>query len=134
MRPSLAPSELKHTKPWEYAVRFGFGGAIAVLTGVLGHAYGPWLAGLFLAFPAILPASLTLVKQHDGRAKAIDDARGARIGALGLGAFAAVVIALTGRAPAAVVLALATLAWLAASLILWFARYGREPRREHEQR
>ncbi len=85
MKPELALAQLKDTRPWEYAVRFAFGGAIAVITGVIGHLWGPWIAGLFLAFPAILPASLTLVKQHDGRCKAIDDARGARSARSGCG-------------------------------------------------
>jgi hypothetical protein len=46
---------------------------------------------LFLAFPSILPASLTLVVQHDGRRAAADDALGSVVGAVGLAAFGAVV-------------------------------------------
>lgn len=125
MRPELAPDQLKHTHAWEYAVRFVFGGAITVVTGLIGHAWGPWIAGLFLAFPAILPASLTLVKQHDGRRQAIEDARGARLSSLALWAFAGVVAVLAGRTAAPLVLCGATVAWLAAALGLWFLRYGR---------
>jgi hypothetical protein len=125
MTPELAPSQLKKTRAWEHIIRFAFGGAITVLTGLIGHAWGPWIAGLFLAFPAILPASLTLVKQHDGRRQAVEDARGARLATVGLWAFAAVVIALAGRSAPAIVLVAATLAWLGVALGLWFVRYGR---------
>ncbi|HSN28002.1 MAG TPA: DUF3147 family protein, partial [Kofleriaceae bacterium] len=74
MRPRLSPGKLKQVAWWEYALRFAFGGTITVLTGLLNTWLGPAVAGMFLAFPAILPASLTLVKQHDGRKKAADDA------------------------------------------------------------
>src|SRR6476659_10121235 len=112
MKPRVDFSKPKQVKPWEYGVRFLFGGAICVATGLLAKYIGPAFAGMFLAFPAILPASLTLVKQHDGRKKAADDARGARVGSIGLVAFA-VVVALTATTwAAAAVLAVATLAWL----------------------
>jgi hypothetical protein len=127
MTPELAPSQLKKARAWEHAVRFVFGGAITVLTGLIGRAWGPWIAGLFLAFPAILPASLTLVKQHDGRRQAIEDARGARLATVGLWAFAAVVIVLAGRSTPSIVLVAATLAWLFVALGLWFLRYRRAP-------
>src|SRR4051812_22883762 len=118
--PELAPRELGKIKAWEYLVRFAFGGAVTVLTGVVAYAWGPWVGGLFLAFPAILPASLTLVKRHDGRAQTIDDARGARLATLALWTFAAVVLCLAERAAPAVVLAVATLGWLATAVGLWW--------------
>jgi heme/copper-type cytochrome/quinol oxidase subunit 4 len=128
MKPRLSPGNLKHVKAWEYAVRFVFGGVITVITGLLAKYIGPAFAGMFLAFPAILPASLTLVKQHDGRQKASDDARGARLGSIGLVAFA-IVVALTATPwPAAGVLAAATAAWLAVSLVMFAIVYG--PRSE----
>lgn len=127
MKPRVDASKLKKVKWWEYAARFVFGGAITVFTGCLSKWFGPAVAGMFLAFPAILPASLTLVKQHDGRKKAADDARGARLGALGLIAFA-VVVGLTANSwAAAVVLAAATGAWLAVSLALFGVVYGPRP-------
>lgn len=124
--PELAPEQLKKTKAWEYGIRFLFGGVITVLTGLIAHRWGPAVAGLFLAFPAILPASLTLVKRHDGRAKAADDARGARLGTAGLFAFALVVIAGAGNMHPAIVLVLATVAWVAVDVPLWFVRYARQ--------
>ena len=127
MKPRLSPGKLKKIAWWEYALRFVFGGAITVLTGLLGKWQGPAVAGMFLAFPAILPASLTLVKQHDGRKKAADDARGARLGAVGLIAFGVVVGLSATSWAAAAVLAVATLAWLAVSLLLFAVVYGPRP-------
>ncbi len=127
MKPRLSPGKLKNVAWWEYALRFVFGGAITVLTGLLNTWLGPAVAGMFLAFPAILPASLTLVKQHDGRKKAADDARGARLGAIGLVAFALVVGLTANSWAAAAVLALATAAWLVVSLALFAIVYGPRP-------
>jgi hypothetical protein len=123
--PDIAAAQLKDTKTWEYLVRFLFGGLLTVATGLIGKLAGPAVAGLFLAFPAILPASLTLVKEHDGRAQAVEDAKGARLGSLALVAFGGVVFAAAARVPAWLVLTLATIAWAAASIGLWFAVYGR---------
>lgn len=124
--PEFAPSQLKDTKAWEYIVRFVFGGAITVATGIIGKVWGPLVAGLFLAFPAILPASLTLVKQHDGRKQAVEDARGARLGSIALVAFAGVVLATVGRIPPFAVLLLASVTWLLVSVGAWFALHGKD--------
>ena len=50
------PSKIRETKPHEYVLRFVFGGVITAVVGMVGKAFGPAVAGLFLAFPAILPA------------------------------------------------------------------------------
>lgn len=125
MTPELAPHQLKQAALWEYVVRFAFGGAITVATGVVAKIWGPFVAGLFLAFPAILPASLTLVKRHGGRAKAIDDARGGRLGSIGLIAFAVIVAVTADRIAAPLCLGLAAATWLAIDVGLWFATYGK---------
>jgi hypothetical protein len=125
MTPELAPQQLRKTRPWEYAVRFLFGGTITLAAGLIAKQWGPGIAGLFLAFPAILPASITLVKRHDGRAQAIEDARGGRLGTIGLVAFAIVVATAAGHVASALVLGLAALAWAAIDLGLWLARFGR---------
>jgi uncharacterized membrane protein (GlpM family) len=119
MRIELKPSALKETRWYEYLVRFAFGGLIAVVAGVVGHSFGLFLGGLFLAFPAILPASLTLVKKHDGRKRAADDAAGAVCGAIGLFGFAAVVWSGAQRFNLAAVLAVATVLWFALSYLSW---------------
>jgi hypothetical protein len=106
----------------DYVVRFVFGGAVAAVAAAVGKIWGPSVGGLFLAFPALLPASLTLVDEEDGRASAVDDARGAVLGSIGLGAFAAVVALLSKSVPPIVVLALALAAWGAVSMGLWWQR------------
>src|ERR1700733_11735297 len=91
-------SALQKTKWYEYLVRFLFGGAITVVTGLIAKRYGPSFGGLFLAFPAIFPASATLVEKHEkekklqagisktirGQQAAALDARGATLGSVGL--------------------------------------------------
>lgn len=119
MNVELQPDKLKQTKWWEYLIRFLFGGIITALTGVVAHVWGPAVAGLFLAFPAILPASATLVDRHEGRGEAERDAAGAAAGSVGLCAFALVVWKLAARLHPVWVLALASLAWLAVSVAMW---------------
>jgi hypothetical protein len=120
-------------KLWEWVVRFAFGGAITVATGIIGKVWGPLVAGLFLAFPAILPASLTLVKEHDGREETVEDARGARLGSIALAAFAVVVVLTADRLPAAVVLLLAAVTWLVVAVGAWLALHHHQQDREHSR-
>ena len=89
------------TKWYEYAVRFLFGGLITALAGIIAKKFGPEIGGLFLAFPAIFPASATLIEKHEkqekerlglkGTKRAADavsvDAAGAAIGTIGLACF-----------------------------------------------
>jgi uncharacterized membrane protein (GlpM family) len=117
--PAIELGAIRKVALWEYVVRFGFGGAVTVVAGLIAKRYGPSIGGLFLAFPAILPASLTLVKVHDGRREAAEDARGAVLGALALLAFAAVALTLVDWTHPVVTLAAATAAWSIASIILW---------------
>jgi hypothetical protein len=121
MHPEVDLNGLRKPAAWEYMVRFAFGGTVTVAAGLLGDRFGLALGGMFLAFPSILPASLTLVKRHDGRAKAVDDARGARIGTLGLAAFAASVVLAAGHLPGPLVLAAATCAWAIVAVGAWGA-------------
>jgi hypothetical protein len=109
-----------HRTTWRaYTMRFAFGGLITALAGFLTTRYGPVVGGLFLGFPAILPASLTLVKKHEGEQAAGDDALGAVAGSGGLVAFAAIVWALAVHLAAWQVLLCAAVAWLWLSLLLW---------------
>ena len=62
-------SALAATKWYEYGIRFCFGGAITVIAGLLAKEFGPVFGGLFLAFPAIFPASATLVEKHEKEKK-----------------------------------------------------------------
>jgi hypothetical protein len=124
MKPAFEPRALAKPKFWEHLLRFVFGGGVSVAASLIARHWGAGVGGLFLAFPAILPASLTLVKQHDGRAQATDEARGARLGAVALLAFAGIVLVLHERTPA-LVLGLATFGWLSVACGLWWLTYGR---------
>ena len=90
-----------------------------MLTGLIAHRYGPLVGGLFLAFPAILPASVTLLQKHEDHRQADIDALGAAIGAVGLLAFGVVIWLLAVQLPAWLVIALAALLWLASATFIW---------------
>ena len=124
MKPQIDPEGLGKAELWEYLVRFGFGGAVTACTGLIAQRYGPAIGGIFLAFPAILPASLTLVERHDGRRDAADDARGSVLGAVALFVFAVVALLSVNVCPSPLTLAAATAAWCVAALALWVLRYG----------
>lgn len=129
-------SSLKQTTWSEYALRFAFGGLITAAAGLIGREWGPVVAGLFLAFPAIFPASATIAEKHEREKKqrkglhgsqrgieaAADDAMGAALGSLGLLVFAIISWVFLPRYSAFVVLPLATLAWLATATLLWMVR------------
>jgi Protein of unknown function (DUF3147) len=132
-RPHLYLRALKTTRWYELAVRFVFGGAITVIAGVLAKAYGPVFGGLFLAFPAIFPATATLIEKHEqerkqkhglsgairGRQAAALCARGTEIGSLGLISFAIVVWLLAAELNFAATLPIALAAWLGVANAAW---------------
>src|ERR1700735_2807822 len=104
MRIKIDPSGLKQTKWHEYALRFIAGGIITVVAGMIAREWGPGIGGLFLAFPAIFPASATLIEKHErqtkqkkglhgeegGKEAAAIDALGTAIGSVGLIGFAGI--------------------------------------------
>lgn len=104
----------------DYAIRFVFGGTITALTGVIAHAWGPTVGGLFLAFPAILPASITLVQDHDGKQQAGVDALGAAFGTIGLIVFGLVIWFAASRGAAWIDLLAASALWLVTSVAIWY--------------
>jgi len=116
----LDPAKLRQTRPWELALRFAFGAGIALAAGLVGMRFGHRAGGVFLAFPAVLPASLTLMEKKDGRARADIDAMGAILGSCGMLAFAVLVaLGLRPLGPA-VALGLGAVAWTAVSVALFF--------------
>jgi Protein of unknown function (DUF3147) len=129
-------SALQRTKWYEVILRIPFGGLTTVATGMIAKSYGPVVGGLFLAFPAIFPASATLVEKHEKEKKErahIDgvnrarrvvalEARGTAMGSIGLGAFAIVVWQFLFGKTAWLVLTAATLSWLITSLLVWELR------------
>jgi hypothetical protein len=136
MKIQVSLSAVAQTKWYEYAVRFIFGGLITAIAGIIAKRFGPVIGGLFLAFPAIFPASATLIEKHEkedkerrglkGTKRAADavsvDAAGSAIGSIGVMAFAAVVWRTVPNHSACLVLSGATLVWMAVSLILWELR------------
>ena len=110
---------LRSVQPRDLAVRFAFGFGVSVAAGIVTLAFGSRTGGLFLAFPAILPASLTLIEKKEGRRPAEGNAGGAIIGAVALVAFALTARALFTHIPGATVEAVALAAWLVVSILLY---------------
>ena len=131
----LNPSALRDIRWYEYVIRFALGGAMTVIAGLIASRFGPIVGGLFLAFPAIFPASATLVEKHErerkekaglsgarrGKEAAALDAAGAVLGSVGLAAFAVVIWLLTEQSPS-LALVLATAAWLTVAVLAWLVR------------
>lgn len=151
MNVSVNFSGLRQAKWYQYALRFFFGGSICVLAGMIAEKYGPEVGGLFLAFPAIFPASATLLENQQkekkekvglhgtirGRKVAGVDAAGAAMGSIGLMVFAVIVRQfLPGHSSWSVLLG-ATLVWFAVSVGIWRTRgllvhrLKRKTQREH---
>jgi hypothetical protein len=132
----IKPEVLKECKPHEYVMRFVFGGVCTAAAGLIATKFGPGVGGLFLAFPAIFPASASLIESHEtrrkkeagmdgtrrGRDAAAVDAAGAALAAIALVAFAAVVWLLLDQHSAAGVIGAATVAWAGISVALWWVR------------
>jgi hypothetical protein len=136
MRVKLKFDSLKQTKPTEYMSRFVFGGAVTVLAGFVADHYGPVLGGLFLAFPGIFPAGVSLVEEHktlrekaegkrgmrSARGQASVEAAGASVGTLGLMGFAVVLWQGLPGHNFLPMLLLAAGTWVAVSWLFWWTR------------
>ena len=120
--------------------------------GLIAKEYGPVVGGLFLAFPAIFPATSTLIESSErekkiekgksgrmrGRLVAALDARGAIWGSVGLICFAAFIWKLLPGWNAVGNLLAALAVWVAASVALllssrwvrltWRRRHGSQAR------
>lgn len=125
--------KLRQASPKEMATRFALGAAVSVSAGLIAKSTGARLGGVFLAFPAILPASLTFVQKKEGSRTADRDALGAILGGLGLVAFATVGESMFGRHVAPLVLLSALAAWLATSLVLYAGLVLLGPERCHRK-
>jgi uncharacterized protein DUF3147 len=132
----IDPAGFKEAKWHEQVLRFVFGGLITAAAGAIGKKWGPGVAGLFLAFPAIFPASVTLVEKHERERKqrkglhgqqrgidaASDDAAGAAMGSVGLLGFAAICWLFFPRYFPILVLAAAALIWFLTAVSIWLLR------------
>jgi hypothetical protein len=131
----FSPSSLKDGRWYEYIVRFVLGGGATVFAGLISSRYGAGVGGLFLALPAIFCASATLIEKHEIRRKrekglagerrgqlaAALDSAGAALGSLGMMVFA-FTLWLTVERSVLGAFAGASLAWLAVSVVAWYAR------------
>jgi len=129
-------SALRDSTWSQFALRFLFGGIVTAIAGLVAQHYGPVIAGLLLAFPAIFPASATLIEKHEkqekekngmngsvrGRQAASVDAAGSAMGSLGLLTFAAIIWQFVPAHSAAVVLSAATIVWALVSVVVWQIR------------
>jgi hypothetical protein len=128
----IGSSGLRQSHWYEYAIRFVLGGLMTAIAGLISNLYGPVVGGLFLAFPAIFPASVTLIEKHErkrkegaglrgsrrGKDAAALEATGAVIGSFGLASFG-IVIWLTVAMNPWLALIFAGAAWLVVSVLLW---------------
>ncbi len=151
MKIGLDTSSIKESRWYEYVERFVFGGIITAATGLIAKKFGPEVAGLFLAFPAIFPATATLIAKHEhekkeqaglpgarsGRAVAAVDSAGTAMGTLGLIAFGLFVWKLLPHHSTVLVLLTAIPIWLATAAAVWFLhlfihRFPRNTTRLHD--
>jgi hypothetical protein len=135
-RIKIDSSVIRQTKWNDYAVRFVLGGAITAAAGLIAKEFGPVIGGLFLAFPAIFPATATLAEKREterkrkkglsgvqrGRLAAAAEAAGAAMGSLGLVAFACAFWLLLPRMDVWLVFLIAITAWTTVAVGMWFAR------------
>lgn len=136
MNIQISSSALRQSSFFQLAIRFVCGGLVTAATGIIAKKWGPGIAGLFLAFPAILPASATLIEKHEKQRKeraglqggvrarrAVSaDAAGAAMGSIGLLAFAALITVLIPSHRAWAVIVLATITWMGVSFLVWLLR------------
>lgn len=131
---TISTSGLKRSKWWEFLLRFVLGGLVTAGAGMLAKKFGPGFGGLFLAFPAILAGSVTLVEKHErgrkqqkgmngvtrGRQAAATDAAGATMGSIALIVFAICVWQLLPDHSPWIVIAGATLLWATVCVTVWY--------------
>ncbi len=103
----------------DYATRFAFGAGISAAAAIVAAVFGAKVGGVLLAFPAIMPASLTLIEKKDGREKAAINAYAAILGSVALVAFAIVAGYAFKHFAGAVALLLAAAAWMAVAAVLY---------------
>jgi len=136
MRISFDARALRGTRWPQLAARFLLGGLVTVATGVIAEKAGPVVGGLFLAFPAIFPATVTLVARRERVKKARRglrgewrarqavalEAAGTTLGAVSLVLFALLVWQGLPGHSAVLVLTAAAVLWLVVAILLWWGR------------
>jgi uncharacterized protein DUF3147 len=121
LAPKIEPGAIAKHGPMDYVSRFLFGAGISLGAGLIGMKFGPLVGGVFLGFPAILPASLTLIEKNEGRQEAAIDSEGAILGAIALVVYAVVVVVTVSALGVVASLLVALVAWLGVAVVLYFA-------------
>ena len=136
MRVRLQFASLQETTAMEYAQRFVFGGVVTVVATLIADHWGAVIGGMFLAFPGIFPAAVSLVEKHkklreaeagkigvlSARGEASVEATGASAGALGLLGFGLVLWKGLPGHGLAVVLVWAAAVWMVVASVGWWLR------------
>lgn len=136
MKIKIDTTGVKSSKWYEYVLRFLFGGMVTAAAGLIAKKCGPEIGGLFLAFPAIAPATATLIQKREqekkeragyegaerGRAAAAVDVAGSAMGGFGLAAFSLIVWWRIREWRMAVVLVVATVVWFLVAVSVWQLR------------
>ncbi|MEV6983563.1 DUF3147 family protein [Sphaerisporangium sp. NPDC051017] len=121
----IEPAKLRQIAPAAMALRFAFGAVVSMVSGWVGGRWGPLEGGIFLAFPAVLAATLTLIETEErNRILAAQDARGAVLGAIGMIAYALCVWTLATRIPAVAAMAAGTAARAIVAIVLYRLTWG----------
>ncbi|MGN6310199.1 MAG: hypothetical protein ACTHNN_11650 [Xanthobacteraceae bacterium] len=137
MQIHLSLTSLSNSRWYEYLIRFALGGAVTVLTGIIGSVWGASIGGLLLALPAIFCASATLIERHEirrkrdvgtkgvrrGRDAAALDAAGVVLGSIAMIGFAAAFLAMAPYG-AAVGFVGASVAWILIAISAWRIRWA----------
>ena len=117
--PRFKPSKLKDVAPPDLLIRFAFGAAISFIAGLVAIEWNSKAGGLFLAFPAILPATLTLIEKQESKRDAEENDEGAMLGSVAMIAFAAAGVWALRAVASGAALAIASVAWLATAVALY---------------
>jgi hypothetical protein len=132
----ISIASLRRTRWQDYLIRFLLGGSISLVAAMIAKEFGPAAGGLFLAFPAIFPASATLIDEQErekkreagiratlrGRFAVALDARGAALGSIALAAFAWFVWKELPKYETVWVLSAAMSLWLLVAVLFWRLR------------
>lgn len=127
-RPSIDVEKARSVSFRDLLLRFAFGAGTSAIAGVVAVVWNARVAGIMLAFPAILAASLTLIADEESRRAAREDARGAVVAAAAIAAFAIVGYFAFGHVLPGLVLVLALVAWVVVAgggyFLLWGPSHG----------
>jgi len=115
----ISLSALREVPRGDLAIRFAFGAGISSIAAIISYVFGARFGGVFLAFPAILPATLTLIEKEESKRKAEDDDIGAILGAAALILFGGLAWWLIPTIGAPGAIAVAVFGWLSAAALFY---------------